>query len=365
MKKIFYAITAPLVASFVVFFSWAQLFTAVDEHPREYKNVILMIGDGMGENTLAAAKAATGKPLVMETFSVRAQSKTNAWPGFILTDSAAGGTALSCGIRTGIGYVAVSPWDPLQVFGTPSTIAEQALANGKAAGVVTTDKTSGATPASFCSHAESRDNEAKISLGELTSGMDLIWGAASKSITKENAAANGFSYVNNKTDWQALSSKERSFAQFSLDDLANTQHPEVTPTLKEMTEKAIDRLDDNENGFFLMVEGAHIDKYSHANDLANCVRYVYVFDEAIAAAKAYADARDDTLILITADHETGGITQKNGQYVYTTDGHSMANVPVFCNKTDAGFQSGFAYKNRRIGAQLGRVLGIDSKKFPG
>ena len=362
--KIFTKALALLCTPLVAFFTWTGLRASITETPAQYKNVILLIGDGMGQNTLKTALAEDSTPLHMQTMPIHGESKTNSWPGFILTDSAAGGTALASGIRTINGMLGRYALDPLGWFAQPENLSEVALKSGRSAGVVTTDSTSGATPTAFSGHAASRNQEEKISASQLESGLNLIWGGTSDSVTKENTKASGFTYIDNKADWNALSNGTRSFAQFNRDDLADTANTQTTPTLEEMTVKAIDLLDDNSKGFFLMVEGAHIDKFAHANEKDPMVHHVREFDKAIKAAMDYADAHPDTLVLVTADHETGGLTLKDGKWIYTSGGHTKANVPVYVNRTDAGFEKGGVWKNREIGAQLGRILGFGPDVFP-
>ena len=360
--EILQQILAFLCAPLVLFSGLVGFRGGVNEAQyKEYKNVILMIGDGMGENHLKATLADDPvEELAMENMPVRGQSKTNSWPGFIITDSAAGATALACGIRNINGQISVFALDPQRRIDTPATLAELAIENGRLAGIVTTDSTSGATPAAFSAHSSSRDGEAEISDGQLESGLTLIWGEASSSVTEAKAVANGFEYITTRDEMLALEGG-RSFAQFS--GLGNVTNPALSPSLAEMTEKAIDLLDD-EDGFFLMVEGAHIDKYAHSNDRENVVRCTREFDAAIAYAMEYATDNPDTLVLVTADHETGGIKLKSGAYVFTSGDHTWANVPVFVNVTDAGFKNGGVWKNRQIGVQLGRVMGFGSDVFP-
>lgn len=334
----------------------------------KYKNVILMIGDGMGENTLEATKAQRNVELTMETMAVRGQSETNAVIPIIPTDSAAGGSALSCGIRLFQNSVAVFPFDPFTVkdFNVPVSITELVMTRGMATGVVTTDQTSGATPASFSAHALSRSMEKDISKDQLTSGIDLIWGAASESVNKENTAENGFTLVTNEDELMALEEGSRSFAQFSFDDLKYVRNEHNTPTIEEMTEKAIELLSADEDGFFLMVEGACIDKHSHNNDFENATLSTVEFDKAVAAALEFAEKDGETLVVVTADHETGGIkyNEETKEYYYTSDTHTTVNVPLFVSADDAGFTSGQAVKNRQIPVQLARVLGFEKGQFP-
>ena len=330
---------------------------------QEYKNVILFIGDGMGENHLMAALADDPAPLIMEAMPIRGQSNTNSWPGFILTDSAAGATALACGIRVIVNEIAVFALDPLMWIGTPATLAELAIDSGKLAGIVTTDSTSGATPAAFSAHTASRNSEEEISAGQMASGLTLIWGGGSASVNEAGAKAGGFdALVTTKAQMEALGEGTRSFGQFG--GLGSVPVPAGSPSLAEMTVAAIDLLDDDPDGFFLMVEAAHIDKYSHDGNMADAIKHVRTLDESVAAALAYAAEHPDTLVLVTADHETGGVKPGDGCYIFTSTGHTMANVPVFVNKTDAGFAAGGVWKNRQIGVQLGRVLGFGPDVFP-
>lgn len=333
----------------------------------KYKNVILMIGDGMGFNTLEATKAQRDVSLTMETMPVKAQSQT--WSFLIpATDSAAGGTALSTGCRVWINSVGLFPFDPFTIndFNVPINLCELVKRDGKAAGVVTTDKTSGATPSSFSAHVLARDMEEEIAADQLTSGLDLIWGGATESINAENTAANGFTYLTTETEMDALKAGSRSFAQFNFHDLYTCQSEYDTPSIEEMTEKAIEILSADEDGFFLMVEGACIDKNSHDNDFEGATLCTEEFDKAVKAALQFAEEDGETLVVVTADHETGGIKldQKTGEYYYTSDSHTNVDVPVFVSATDAGFKSGDKIKNRQIPVQIARVMGYEKSEFP-
>lgn len=334
----------------------------------KYKNVILMIGDGMSFNNLEATKAERGVKLAMETMPVKAESDINSF-GLTYTDSAAGGTALSSGIRVWINSVSVFPFAP--VFNTladsvPITVAELAKANGKAAGVVTTDQTSGATPSAFSAHALARSMEKDISADQLKTGFDLIWGAASESINEENTAENGWTYIDSETDMMALEAGSRSFAQFSFDDLKYVKNENDTPTVEEMTEKAIEILSADEDGFFLMVEGACIDKHAHNNDMENMTLSAEEFDKAVAAALEFAEKDGETLVIVTADHGTGGMkyNAEKDEYYFTSGDHDTDNVPVYVSADDAGFTTGIEVENRQIPVQIARVFGYDKNMFP-
>ena len=333
----------------------------------KYKNVILMIGDGMSFNNLEATKALkTDGYLAMETMPVQAKSDIDSY--LIPATDSAGGTALSTGMRVWINSVAVFPFLPYapEDISVPINLCELAKANDMAAGVVTTDETSGATPASFSSHTIARGNEEDISNDQLLSGIDLIWGGASESINEENTAANGFTYIDSETDMNTLSAGSRSFAQFSFDDMKYCTNNHDTPTIEEMTSKAIEILSADEDGFFLMVEGACIDKHSHNNDMDNMVLSAAEFDKAVSAALEFAKEDGETLVVVTADHGTGGMKQnaETGEFYFTSESHDLWDVPVYVSADDAGFIAGQEIKNRQIPVQIARVLGFDKSQFP-
>ncbi len=335
-----------------------------EEAYKVYDNVILFIGDGMGLNHIEAAKA-KGIDVVMDDFSVIGESMTdNHWG--TTTDSAAGGTALSTGIRTTNGYIGRSVFDPTGSIAEPMNLTELAIALNKSAGVVTTDKTTGATPAAFSAHAFDRSYNEEISDDQLSSELTLVWGAKEDYVTEEMARENGFEYVETVADIEALPEGARSFGQFSWDDFANVTNPETTPTIAKMTEEAIDILDDDEDGFFLMVEGAHIDKYSHSKDIDGAVKQLEEFNKAIEYALEYAKNDGSTLIVVTADHETGSVTYDDvqGGYYCTTGSHSDWNVGLFVSDNKAGFVNGQAIENRQVPTQIALCLGAEKGTFP-
>ncbi|MBQ3004847.1 MAG: alkaline phosphatase [Clostridia bacterium] len=334
------------------------------EEYKVYDNVILFIGDGMGEKHLKATKKELGISLQMETMPVRGQSMTDNWLGET-TDSAAGGTALATGIRTGNGNVAVTPFDTTHSLVSPKTLAELAKELGKAAGVVTTDQTTGATPSSFTAHTASRSDAEKIFKQQMVSDFDLIWGATCGASDKTLASFDR-TIVRTADEMEALKSGEKSYGQFSWDDFQNLENPDVTPSIEEMTVKAIDLLDDDADGFFLMVEGAHIDKHSHNKNIDNAIKHVAELDKAVAYALDYAEKDGDTLVVVTADHETGKVTYDEtlDKYVCLSGSHTDRNVPLLVSDEAAGFVDGVAIENRSVGAQLGLCLGAEVGTYP-
>lgn len=322
------------------------------------KNVIFMIGDGMGFNSLNKTKAEKNiETLTMNTFPLQGESQTRS-SSDVVTDSAAGGTALACGIRTTNSYVGVYNYDGYDLVNHPMNLCELAKSQGKTAGVITTDSTSGATPASFSAHAHDRGDEEDITFQQLTGDLDLIWGTATASFSEETAQEYGFECFYDKAGMDALTEGSRSFGQFK-DAVWHEVPNEGMPTMTEMTLKAIDLLDDDEDGFFLMVEGAHIDKNNHSNNAEGMEDALVAFDQAIQAALDYAAADGDTLVIVTADHETGGITLEDGEYVYTKDGHSGVNVPLLVYGCDNFIKNGQAIKNKEVARRVACVMGYN------
>ena len=336
------------------------------EDYRIYKNVILMIADGDGANTIAATKKMRNTSLAMDNMPVKCESETRSLTNKV-TDSAAGGTALATGVRTYNGAIGVYIFDPLgSFFNVPKNLCELAIENGKSAGVVTTDKTSGATPASFSAHTVERDVEFDISIDQMYSKLDLIWGAASETVTEKRCERRGFEYITTEEQMNALKPGSRSFGQFSFSDFANVDNSNGTPYIADMTSKAIELLNANDEGFFLMVEGAQVDKFSHSNNFDGATAQLVEFSKAVQVALDFAEEDGDTLVVVTADHETGGIQYDaaKDEYYYTTGSHTGVNVPCFVSAEDAGFVSGEAYKNCDISVQMARVMGCSSVQFP-
>lgn len=362
-------IIAFMMSALLTVFSLVGINKGVSDDYEEgkYKNAILLIGDGMSFNHVAATEKYREVDLVMDEMPVQLSSDINS---FMLpaTDSAAGGTALATGMRVWINSVGVYPFDPFSPndINVPINLGELMKSDGKASGVVTTDKTSGATPSAFSSHVLSRAMEKEICEDQLKNGFDLIWGGSTESINAENTAANGWTYITNRDQMNALEAGSRSFAQFNYGDLYNCTNNHNTPSIEEMTVKAIELLDSNEEGFFLMVEGACIDKFSHDNNMQGATLCTKEFDKAVAAALDFAEKDGETIVVVTADHGTGGITldKGTGEYKFTHGTHDMTDVPVYVSATDAGFVSGAEIENRSIPTQIARALGYSKDQFP-
>ena len=159
----------------------------------------------------------------------------------------------------------------------------------------------------------------------------------------------------------ALTEGTRSFGQFP-NVIWHEPAFEDMPTMAEMTAKAIDLLDDDADGFFLMVEGAHIDKHSHKNKGEEMKEALVAFDHAIQAALDYAAADGETLVVVTADHETGGIIKLGDQYVYTLTEHSGVDVPLLVYGCDNFIENGQSIKNKEVSRRVACAMG--EKNFP-
>ena len=327
------------------------------------KNVIYLIGDGMGFNHLEKTKKERNTALVMDTFGIKGSSMTRSFSDSV-TDSAAGGTALAVGVRTGNGIIGAYYLDKNSKYSYPKNITELCLERGMMTGVITTDETSGATPASFSAHSSNRNNTEDITNDQLSSDIDLIWGKSNGVATKSKAEANGFEYITSYGEMMALEEGSRSFAQFTNSLWTLSQSDKNTPNLEQMAIKAVDLLDDTDEGFFLMIEGAHIDKHSHSNDDKKTTEATLEFDRTIEAMLSYAKADGETLVIVTADHETGGITDKNGTYTFTRDSHSSADVPVLVYGTDKLIRNGEKLNNYEIPIRIAYVLGFSEDEFP-
>lgn len=363
-------VTAALMSAILSFgFSVGTYIEPTTEHSSKYldeniENVIFLIGDGMGYNHLEKTKLERDIELTLDTFAIQGSSRTRSLTNDV-TDSAAGGTALSCGIRTYNSGVGVYLLDPLDVFIHPVNITELCRDNNMLTGVITTDETSGATPASFSAHATERYKSEDITEDQFNSNINLIWGTENGVATKEMATEYGYNYVTTYDEMMSLDEGSKSFAQFTNDLWTLEQSDKNNPTLSQMTEKAIDLLDDGENGFFLMVEGAHIDKHSHNNESENMTEALAEFDKSIKIALDFAKEDGNTLVIVTADHETGAITLNDkGEYEFTSDDHSAADVPLRVYGSEKLIKTGETVNNYEIPIRIAYILGFTDEQFP-
>lgn len=275
------------------------------------KNVIIMIPDGTGHASLTAARQLKGAPLALDAAIygiISTRSADNS-----VTDSAAAATAMACGQRTYNSAIGVSLQQvPLR------SISELAYAQGKAVGIVTTDLVTGATPSGFSAHVSKRDHATDILEQQIASGFEVFFAGGRSALTDDLRAyltEQDYTFVATREEMNKAQA-DKLFGLFApglltaeVDRRAGAGATE--PTLREMTEKALDVLARDPQGFFLMVEGAQVDKANHAHDLPWATYDLLAFDDAVAHVLAWAEKHPDTLVLIAPDHETGGLTILN------------------------------------------------------
>jgi alkaline phosphatase len=283
--------------------------------------IILFIGDGMGEAHRTAARwSAVGRSdaLTMDRMPFVGWAHTHAANGAI-TDSAAAATALASGVKTNNGMIGQAP------DGTPlTTILERAQAKGMAVGLVTTVQVSHATPAAFAAHVPNRDMMTEIARQMLEAEVDVLLGGGENQFVADTAnecfgsgtrtddrdliaeaTAAGYTYVCHAATFTAIPTSTTRLLGIFADEAMPRP---FSPSLKDMTQKAIDILSRDPDGFFLMVEGGQIDWASHANNATDAISDTIGLDEAITVAQAYASTVSNTLVIVTADHETGGMS---------------------------------------------------------
>ncbi len=336
-----------LIMSFVIMLtgSLGLDFVAPEQEAEEITNVIILIGDGMGFNHLYATEKVHGVDLeILNRFEYYGEQMTRS-ASSLVTDSAAGGTALATGTRTMNGYVGVYPTDPLGAIAVPASITDVAMKYGKATGIVTSDSIMGATPSSFSAHVRDRDLSEDIFAQQVVSEIDLIWGAAAGEVTQAAVEENGKVYCNSLSDVQALTYGQKSIGQFDSSTLWRGTDNGDNPTLSELTAEAIELLSQDEDGFFMMVEGAHIDKRSHDQDGEEAMLAVLEFDKTVSTVLDFAEQDGNTLVIITADHETGSVTLVGDEYKWLTGSHSGANVPCFVYGADSFIEDGDVINN--------------------
>lgn len=343
----------------IAFSTFATLFTA---EAQEVKNIIFLIGDGMGLASASMMQLENNyEPTIFDSADNIALQKTYSLDNRV-TDSAASGTALATGFKTNNTMLGQLP------DGTnPESLMELAADKGKATGLVVTTYLQHATPGAFYAHVPSRHEYATISEQLLASDIDIAIGGgmaffkerynnhkkATKAITES-----GFTLVESL---DADMSGERILALLADKEIENR-----TGYLAKATAMAINHLSECEDGFVLMVEGSLIDGMGHGNDAKGQQGEMRDFMEAIEVAVAYAREHTDTLVVVTADHETGGLAIISGnadfnlseqgvEYKWATGGHSGVMVPIYLYGTGAELING-VMENADLGKRLKELI---------
>lgn len=296
------------------------------ETPPEVKNIIFFIGDGMGYSQVSISRIlSVGEDgrLWMETAQAVGTASSYSADSLI-TDSAAAGTALATGHKTNNGIISMTPdLKPLK------TILEVAKERGKSTGLITTVTITHATVATFASHIDHRKKEAEIALQYAKNkNVDVLLGGGRHFFIPKSSPGSkrkdelnlieefkkaGYAYVKTAAELKATTAS-KILGLFAMDAMAYTidreEIPEASsePTLADMTKKAIETLNKNPKGFFLVVEGGKIDWACHGNDPGTTIQDVLAFDKAVKVGLDFLAKNPDTLVIVTADHETGGMS---------------------------------------------------------
>lgn len=344
--------TKPNYRLFFLFLFCVQLlFVSAQKLPR---NVIFMIGDGMGIAQVYAGMMANGNHLELEQCPFSGFSKTYSASSFT-TDSGAGGTALACGVKTKNKMIGMSP-DSVPV----QSILEESSKNGLSTGIVVACALTHATPASFIAHQINREMNEEIATDFLKTDIDVMIGGGRKYFEERTDGRNLSNELKAKnykiayTMDEVKSVKSGKLTGLLYDD-QNPNMPERGNMLPDATQAAINILSTNKKGFFLMVEGSQIDWAAHDNNSPQVIKEMLDFDKTIGKAIEFAKKDGNTLVIITADHETGGMTIPEGtvatdklKVIFTTKNHSGVPVPVFAYGPGAenfsGFQENISFK---------------------
>ena len=324
------------------------------------KNVIIFVGDGMGtshRDLIRYASVGQERQLAMDSMPVAGRSETSPRdPEAFVTDSAAGGTAIATGVKTFNGAAGVDvDENPVQ------SVLERAARAGKSTGLVTDSQVTDATPAAFGAHVPDTDEQSEIARQYIEeSRPDVILGGGedywypegdpgafpdepkvdpeekstgSEGNLVQKAEDSGYQYVTNAAGLQAASGP-RILGLFANEEMfqqaPEDENPVYDPTipLSEMTRKAIDVLSQNPNGFFLMVEEEGIDEMAHQSNAELVIEAGQELDAAVKVGKSFAQRDPDTLVIVTADHETGSLAIE--------DTNEIQSDPDYPNESGAG-----------------------------
>lgn len=300
------------------------------------KNIVLMIGDGMGKNHIETAKKYYElDSLYMENLAkyegtISTFSRDN-WT----TDSAAAATAYSTGIKVNNESVARYNGENIQ------NMCEYAIGENKKTGIITTTTIYDATPACFSGHADNRYDIEDILNSQLNNNINLFISGQKDNdiVTQEKIEKAKYKYADTYTELLEYSSSIESniFADFQSISWDEKNANDKTPTLSSVSETALSYLNEisEDDGFFLMIEGADIDTYSHLNNFHSMVQELYGFDQAVKTVVQWAEDRGDTMVIVTADHETGDLryddleTVSLNDNLFHSENHTSQDVRVF------------------------------------
>ncbi len=335
------------------------------------KNIVLMIGDGMGLGQITAGMYANGNKIHLEKFPVIGLQKTYSYNDLI-TDSAAGATAMACGVKTYNSALGVDK-DTLPV----KSILEEASEKGWATGLVATSTIVHATPAAFIAHQPLRSMYEYIAKDLLKAEVDLFIGGGKKFFDSQRL--DGVSLIPQLEkkgytifdDFQmdlngVIFSPNRKIAHFTANDspMPKLSGRDYLPLASKLAVSFLRKR--SKNGFFLMIEGSQIDWGGHANNPNYIITEVTDFNEAVGKVLNFAQKDKETLVIVTSDHETGGFAinprSKMDSIVgaFTSTFHTGTMIPVFAYGPGAELFAGI-YENTEIYHKMRKALGFDEQ----
>ena len=294
--------------------------------------VVLFIGDGMGENHIQVAETKAGKEMFFTNFDKEGYVTTDSLTFAQPTDSAAAATALATGQKVNNRELAYHNGKDIQ------SITEYAKAKGLGVGIVTSDYQTGATPSAFSSHVKDRDHQVDILNDQLNADIDLFFSRTNSTISKYRDAfiEKGYTYIETTDDMVFTDKKVMgSFEEISYEgSIKNNKDI----SMSDAVEYAVNYFETNfPNGYFLMVEGAHIDKRSHDNNIDSMISHLMELDKAVK--ETYMELGDDSkaCLIVTADHETGDLSKAESKEdisddLYHTTNHTSKDVKYFIHQ---------------------------------
>jgi len=331
------------------------------------KNVIFLIGDGMGLPQITGAMYMNNNKIAFERFKNIGFHKSHSADNLI-TDSAAGATAFASGVKTYNGAIGVN-----EKKQPVPTILEMAEQKGMATGMLVTCSIVHATPAAFIAHVAGREDKEAVALDFLNTPIDIFIGGGERYFTNRMDGRNimqelikkGYMITDSAhTDITGLNIKtDKNVGYFTSDDEPSSFFEGRRYALPATT-KVLDFLKDRSpEGFFLMIEGSQIDWGGHANDANYVVNELLEFEKQINMVLDFAQRDGNTLVVVTADHETGGFAIMPGskmgkiQVAFTTKSHTATMIPVFADGPGAEAFRGI-YENTEIFFKLRDAMGM-------
>jgi len=333
-------------------------------HPvkgQKAKNVILMIGDGMGLNQVSAAWIANRGRLNIDNFKHIGLMRTYA-ANKLITDSGAAGTAMATGKKTNYHSVGVDTSGKE----LPS-LTDVAKDQGLSTAVVVTCGVTDATPATFCANNADRNMEEELAADFLNCGVDFIFGGGRKQFVNRadgRNLLNELSAIGYKTpiSLEQLDTISSGRVVALIEDGQLPLYPERGQLYQVAVMKSLDMMSQNKKGFFAMFEGSRIDDCGHWHDIPKLVQEVFDFDQSIGKVLQWAENDGETLVIVLADHETGGFTILDGRIAdgavcgdFSTGGHSGILVPVYAYGPQAEEFTGI-FENSALFSKISAIL---------